>query len=96
VFGKIIGGSNLAYVFQATLDGKGNVTGSGTFNVGGSFLNTTITGTYTETSSCTGTITMTPSGSSALHFAFVVVNAGKELLLLDTDSNASAAGNMQH
>jgi hypothetical protein len=77
------------------MDGKGNVSGTGTFDVGGASLVTTISGTYTEGSNCTGTIRMTPKGSSTLNFAFVVVNAGKELLLVDTDSNASVAGNMQ-
>jgi hypothetical protein len=96
LLGKIIGGSNIAYVAQVTLDGKGNVSGNGTFDVGGTFLATSISGTYTETSSCNGTIQMTPKGSSTLNFAFVVVNAGKELLLVETDSNASVAGNMQH
>jgi hypothetical protein len=97
LLGKIIGGSNIAYVAQVTLDGKGNVSGNGTFDVGGTFLVAkTITGTYTESANCTGTIQMTPKGSSTLNFAFVVVNAGKELLLVDTDSNASVAGYMQH
>jgi len=95
LLGKIIGGSSIAYVAQVVLDGNGNVSGTGTFDVGGTFRVTTITGTYTESSNCNGTIQVTPKGSSALHFAFVVVNAGKELLLVDTDSNASVAGNMQ-
>lgn len=96
LLGKIIGGSTIAYVAQVALDGKGNVSGSGTFDVGGSFLVATISGTYTESSNCEGTIQMTPKGSSALNFAFVVVNGGKELLLVETDSDASVAGNMQH
>jgi len=96
LLGKINGGTTIAYVAQVVLDGKGNVSGSGTFNVGGTFLFTTISGTYTETSDCNGTIQMTPKGSNTLNFAFVVVNAGKELLLVDTDSNASVAGNMLH
>lgn len=95
LLGQIIGGSSIAYVAQITLDGNGNVSGSGTFDVGGTFRVTTITGTYTETSNCKGTIHLMPTGSSALNFAFVVVNAGKELLLVETDSNASVAGNMQ-
>jgi hypothetical protein len=96
LLGGVNGGTHIAYVAQVTLDGKGNVSGSGTFDVGGSFVTGSITGTYTETSSCNGTIQMTPKGFSTLNFAFVVVNAGKELLLVDTDSNASVAGYMQH
>jgi hypothetical protein len=95
LLGKIIGGSSIAYVAQVVLDGKGNVSGTGTFDVGGAYLVTSIAGTYTESSNCTGTIHMTRNGSSTLNFAFVVVNAGKELLLVDTDSNASVAGYMQ-
>jgi hypothetical protein len=90
-----IGGSGIAYVAQVVLDGKGNVSGTRTFDVGGADLVTSIAGTYTESSNCTGTIDMTRNGSSTLNFAFVVVNAGKELLLVDTDSNASFAGYMQ-
>jgi hypothetical protein len=69
--------------------------GSGTFDVGGTIRTASITGTYTEAANCTGTIEMTPKGSTTLNFAFVVVNAGKELLLVETDSNAAVAGNMQ-
>lgn len=94
LLGKTTAGS-LAYVAQIVLDGKGNVSGTGTFDVAAIFHSGSVTGTYTETADCTGTITMTPTGASTLHFAFVVVNAGKELLLVETDSNASVAGYMQ-
>jgi hypothetical protein len=94
--GKIRHTASIAYVAQLVLDGKGDVSGSGTFDVGGTFhVAPSITGTYTETSNCNGTIQMTPQGSNTLNFAFVVVNAGKELLLVETDSNASVAGYMQ-
>jgi hypothetical protein len=83
------------YVAQVILDGKGHVSGSGTFDVGGTIHAVSITGTYTETTTCKGTMLITPTGLSALNFAFVVVNAGKELLLIETDSNASVFGNMQ-
>lgn len=95
LLGKTTAGP-IAYVAQVTLDGNGNVSGSGTFDVNGTFVTGSITGTYTETASCNGTIQMTPKGFNTLNFAFVVVNAGKELLLVDTDSNASVAGYMLH
>ena len=82
-------------VAQVILDGNGNVTGSGTFDVGGTIHAVTITGTYTETTACKGTIKMTPRGLSALNFAFVVVSGGKQLLLIETDATASVFGNMQ-
>ena len=96
MLGKIINTGPIAYVAQVILDGKGTVSGSGTFDVNGTFHTGSITGTYAESSNCTGTIQMTPTGSSTLNFAFVVVNAGNELLLVDTDSNASVVGYMQH
>jgi hypothetical protein len=83
------------YVAQVVLNGKGTVSGSGTFDVGGTIHAVTITGTYTEDTDCKGTIKMTPKGLTALNFAFVVVNGGKQLLLVETDSNASVIGNMQ-
>ena len=96
LLGKIINPKTpIAYVAQVALDGKGNVSGSGTFDVGGTIRTANITGTYTEIANCTGTIEMTPKGSTTLNFAFVVVNAGKELLLVETDSNSAVAGNMQ-
>lgn len=81
-------------VAQLVLDGKGGVTGSGTFDTGGTFHAVTVTGTYTESSACKGTLKITPKGLSALNFAFVVVNGGKQLLLIETDTTASVFGNM--
>lgn len=82
-------------VALVTLDGSGHVTGNGTFDTGGTIKAATITGTYTETSSCLGTMKITPTGSTALNFAFVVVNGGKQLLAVETDVTASVFGNMQ-
>lgn len=83
------------YVAQIVLSGTGTVSGSGTFDVGGTIHNASITGTYTENSSCQGTLKITPKGLTTLNFAFVVVNGGKELLLVETDTTASVFGNMQ-
>jgi hypothetical protein len=54
-----------------------------------------ITGTYTENADCTGTAQITPQGFSATNFATVVVNEGKELLLIETDTGTLVAGNAQ-
>ena len=94
LLGKINSTEPIAYVSQVILDGKGNVSGKGTFAVNGGFSTASITGTYTEGSNCTGTITMTPAGSTTIHLDFVVVNAGKGLLLLETDTTAAVAGVM--
>jgi len=98
-FAALFLGQNTAglvdYVAQVVLNGKGVVSGSGTFDVGGTIHAATITGTYTEQTTCKGTIRITPNGLKALSFAFVVVNGGKELLLVETDSNTSVFGSMQ-
>jgi hypothetical protein len=96
LFGKIVNTGPVAYVSQVILDGKGGVSGSGTFDVAGTIVTSpTMTGSYTENADCTGTLKITPSGFSTLNFNFVVVNAGKEILLLETDNNTIVGGNMQ-
>lgn len=97
IFGKYwSSGASVAYVAQIILNGKGTVSGSGTFDNNGTFtFPATIPGTYTETSTCTGTITMTPAGYSTLNFNFVVVNSGRELLVLETDANTDIGGWLQ-
>lgn len=85
-----------AYVAQLTLNGKGAVSGNGNFVVNGTDTNaSTIAGTYTQAANCTGNVTITPHGFGTLNFTYVVVNAGKELLLLETDSGTEVNGVMQ-
>ncbi len=84
-----------AIVGLLTLDGKGNLSGSETISDDGAISTASVTGTYTENANCTGTAEITPSGGTAANFATVVVNAGKELLLLETDNGTLAGGNGQ-
>jgi hypothetical protein len=84
-----------AIVGQVTLDGKGNLSGMETQSDNGSISTFSVTGTYTENADCTGTARITPSGGSATNFNTVVVNAGKELLLFETDNGSLAGGNAQ-
>jgi hypothetical protein len=93
--GSINGVGPVAYVEQVILDGKGNVSGNGTFSLDGAIYTVPITGTYTENADCTGTAQVTPSGFSTANFNLVVVNVGKEILLIETDTNAIVSGNMQ-
>jgi hypothetical protein len=95
LIGKIINTGAVAYVAQVILDGKGTVSGAGTFDVNGRIVTAPFTGTYTESANCTGTARFTPLGFSPLNFHFVVVNAGKEILLLETDTNTVVGGYMQ-
>lgn len=93
--GIVIGTGQVAYVGQVTLDGKGNLSGSLTASLAGTIGTATITGTYTANSNCTGTAQIIPSGYPTANFNLVVVNAGKELLLIETDSNTIVSGIMQ-
>ncbi len=89
------GPSPVAYVEQVILDGKGNVSGDGTFSLDGTIYTVPITGTYTENAGCTGSAQITPQGYSTLNFNFVVANVGKEILLVETDTGTIVSGNMQ-
>lgn len=96
LLGKINGTGPIGYVFQAILDGNGNVSGTGTFDVNGTITTGAISGTYTQNADCTGTLQIIqPQPEPTLNFASVVVNAGKEILLVETDASAAVAGNMQ-
>jgi hypothetical protein len=91
---SLLGGAT-GYVGQMILNGKGKVSGSGTLDIAGTAHSGSLTGTYTEKANCTGTLKITPSGGALSDFNFVVVNAGKELLLIETDNGATVFGNAQ-
>ena len=93
--GYVINVGPVAYVEQVILDGKGNVSGNGTFSLAGAIYTVPITGTYTENAGCTGSAQITPQGYSTLNFNFVVVNVGKEILLVETDTGTIVSGTMQ-
>jgi hypothetical protein len=93
--GTINGTGPIAYVGQVILDGKGNVSGTLTLSLNGTIATAPITGTYTENANCTGTAQVTPSGFSTANFNLVVVNVGKEILLIETDTNTTISGTMQ-
>lgn len=91
----LVSGAVADTVGQVTLDGKGNISGSETFTMNGVVSTLAVTGTYTENSNCTGTWQIAPKGGTPINFNTVVVNSGKELLLIQTDNNTISAGNAQ-
>ena len=94
LIGKIVApNTKVDYVFQVILDGDGDVTGSGTSDVGGTITPVELSGTYTEKSDCTGTAKI-KAGTSTLNFNFVVAASGKEIFMIETDSGTSVAGFM--
>jgi hypothetical protein len=96
LLGKFPGtGTKVDYVVQVILDGDGDLSGSGTFDVGGTITSLpSVSGTYTESSNCTGTLQLI-AGRSTLNFNFVVVAAGKEIFMIETDSGTAVGGFMQ-
>jgi type VI protein secretion system component Hcp len=96
LIGSGTGANPVAYVGQATLDGEGNVFGSGTLSVDGAIISGPLSGTYTENAAnCTGTMQLTPFGGTPANFNFVVVSAGRELLMIETDSGTTVSGTAQ-
>ena len=73
-----------AWAGQVKLDGLGGVTGSETASFGGTIESFPLTGSYSVSSNCTGTATFT--GSPASHTYFVIVNAGKSAIQIQTDA----------
>ena len=91
----IVGSTVAETVGQVKLDGKGHISGTETFTDNGVISTLSVNGTYTENSNCTGTWQVTPKGGSAINFNTIVVNSGKELLLIESDNNTNTAGNAQ-
>jgi hypothetical protein len=97
--GTILSGDvPFSIVGQLTLNGTGSLSGNETESTnGGTTISTfPLEGTYTEKSNCNGTAQITPKGGTATNFNFVVVNGGKELLLIGTDSDTLVGGTAQH
>jgi len=51
-----------------------------------------VTGSYSVAPDCTGTATITRKGKSTMNFSFVVVDCGKEMLAIETDTDTIASG----
>ena len=87
-WGLLAGQGTLAF------SGSGNLTGAYIENVNGLLFQGKFTGTFTVAADCTGSATMTGllhTWTTQLHF--VIVDGGKEVLLLDTDAGKVVSGN---
>jgi hypothetical protein len=85
----------IAAAGQFVLNGTGTLKGTATFSLNGSIATLPVTGTYQINSNCTGTLTFTPQGQSAVNLGVVVVNADKELMFIETDANTIVSGTLQ-
>ncbi|MGA7294586.1 MAG: hypothetical protein WBW53_22180 [Terriglobales bacterium] len=93
--GILLSSGQIAAAGQLVLNGKGSLTGTVTFSVNGSISSLPVTGTYSINSNCTGTATFTPQGQSAVNLGVVIVNAGKEMMFIETDANTIVSGTLQ-
>jgi hypothetical protein len=51
--------------------------------------------TYTVNPECTGSITVDLAGGQTINFNFIIVDRGKELRSIQTDSNTAITGNLR-
>lgn len=90
--------SGSSYVYsdsgQVTADGNGNLSTASTANVGGGVSNVSGTGTYSVTSQCYGTASVTTQ-AGASNYVFAIVQDGQDVLFLETDSGTTVGGTGQ-
>jgi len=90
--GTQIGVGPVAFVGQVIYDGNGNMYGTLTQSLQGTITSgVPFSGTYTENADCTGTVQITGDGN----FSFIVVNGGKEHLLIHTEPGWIISGTEQ-
>jgi len=53
-----------------------------------------VTGSYRVGTDCRGMATITPKGQPEMHFSFVVVDCGKEMLAVETDADTVVSGTL--
>ena len=94
--GMVIGTGQVAVAGKLTLSGTGTITGTETLSLNGSIHNSVqTTGTYKINPDCTGNASITPKGLPTANFNLVVVNAGKEIMAIETDTNSIVLGTFQ-
>lgn len=58
------------------------------------FADEPVTGSYKIDKDCKGTATIAPKGQPEMHFIFVVVDDGKQMLAVETDADAVVSGTL--
>lgn len=93
--GSVISVGQVAMGGQLVLNGSGSITGTSTLSLDGKIVNAVPTkGTYSVGSNCMGTMQITPKGQSPINLALVVVDAGKEIFVVETDTNTIVSGTL--
>jgi hypothetical protein len=94
--GQDIGVGQIAAGGRLTLNGTGSITGTATFSINGSITSSaSTTGTYSINPDCTGTASLSPRGLPTINLNLLVVNGGKEIMFIETDTNTVVTGSMQ-
>jgi hypothetical protein len=94
--GTVVGSGQAAYVGQLVLNGAGKLKGTVSVSQDGSIASgVALTGTYQINSNCTGSAVITPTGLPAMNASLVVVNGGKELMVIETDATTIITGLLQ-
>jgi hypothetical protein len=75
--------------------GEGVISGRLSASEGGAFAGEPVTGSYTVDRDCRGRATITPKGRSEMHFRFVVVDGGHEMLAVETDAKTVVSGSLE-
>ncbi len=76
--------------------GEGVISGRVAASEDGTFLTfVPVTGSYKVGADCRGRATITPEGQSEMHFHFVVVDGGNEMLAVETDAGTIVSGSLQ-
>ena len=94
--GIIVCTGNVVYVGQLVLNGTGGITAGSTLSTS---VNGAITsdepitsGTYSINSNCIGTASITLKNSTTMNFDLIVVDGGKELMVMESDSGTVVSG----
>jgi len=77
--------------------GEGVISGHLAASENGTFLpfaDEPVSGSYKVGTDCMGTAKIAPKGHSEMHFSFVVVDGGKEVLAVETDADTVVSGTM--
>ena len=84
-----------AEAVRFVFDGAGNLSGTSTADFGGSSFPVTFTGTYSVKPNCTGNLTVDAGANGIIHRDLVVVDGGREVEFVSTDSGLVIAGSMK-